>query len=116
MNVDCIFCRIAAGEIPATIVAERGDAVAFRDVNPQAPTHVLVVPREHIASVAHTSGDHSAQVLGNLMRFAVEVAATLGLAADGYRLVVNTGRHGGQTVDHLHIHLLGGRQLHWPPG
>ena len=114
--MDCIFCRIAAGDVPANLVAERDDAVAFRDAHPQAPTHVLVIPREHIASVAHTSGDRSAQVLGNLKRFAVEVAATLRLAADGYRLVVNTGRNGGQTVDHLHIHLLGGRQLHWPPG
>jgi histidine triad (HIT) family protein len=114
--VACIFCRIAAGEIPANVVA-RGDGVlAFRDVNPQAPTHVLVIPTQHVPSSGHLPVSERAAVFGAVMQLAVEVAAQLGLAEPGYRLVVNTGVDGGQSVDHLHVHLLGGRRMHWPPG
>jgi histidine triad (HIT) family protein len=114
--VDCIFCRIASGEIPATIVARNDRVVAFRDLHPQAPTHVLVIPVQHIQSTAQATGPLGAEILGEVMALAVDVAAQLGLADAGYRLVANTGKLGGQTVDHLHVHLLGGRQMHWPPG
>jgi len=110
--MDCVFCRIAAGEIPATIVARTENAVAFRDLNPQAPTHVLVIPIRHSGSAS----DADATTMGAIMRLAADVAAKLGIAEQGYRLVVNTGAHGGQSVDHLHVHLLGGRQMEWPPG
>lgn len=114
---DCIFCRIASGEIPADIVARSEAAVAFRDLNPQAPTHILVIPVRHVASAAEGGhGDEAAALLGEVVRLAVEVAARLGLDQSGYRLVINTGAEGGQTVPHLHLHLLGGRQMHWPPG
>ncbi|MGE0440728.1 MAG: histidine triad nucleotide-binding protein [Gemmatimonadales bacterium] len=113
---DCIFCRIAAGEIPATLVGQNDDAVAFRDLNPQAPTHVLVIPRRHVTAAADTDTDDGEALLGRTMRLAVQVARDLGLAEDGYRLVVNNGRDGGQSVFHLHVHLLGGRRLGWPPG
>jgi histidine triad (HIT) family protein len=113
--MDCIFCRIAAGEIPATIVARTDHAIAFRGLNPQAPTHVLVIPIEHVGSAAHLSRGAAARVLGEVAALATSVAAEVGLEA-GYRMVINTGPEGGQTVDHLHLHLLGGRQLHWPPG
>lgn len=114
--MDCIFCRIASGEIAATVVARSGDAMAFRDLNPQAPVHVLVIPTRHVASTAGLAPGERSAVLGAVMSLAVQAAADLGLAHDGYRLVVNTGGHGGQTVDHLHVHLLGGRQMTWPPG
>lgn len=112
----CIFCRIAAGGIPANVVARGDGVVAFRDLNPQAPTHVLVIPTRHVPSAAHLSDHDRAAVLGEVMRFAVATAAQLGLADQGYRLVVNTGADGGQSVDHLHVHILGGRHMHWPPG
>lgn len=112
----CIFCRIIQGEIPATIVARTDHALAFRDLSPQAPTHVLVIPTSHLGSAAEATGEAGEAVLGRVMALAVETASQLGLAADGYRLVVNTGPLGGQTVGHLHVHLLGGRQMHWPPG
>jgi histidine triad (HIT) family protein len=114
--VDCIFCRIVAGEIPATIVARNEDALAFRDLNPQAPTHVLVIPTRHFASATEVPEDERAAVLGQLLRLAVAVAEAAGVAPSGYRTVINTGKYGGQTVDHLHVHLLAGRQMHWPPG
>jgi histidine triad (HIT) family protein len=113
---DCIFCRIATGEIPAQIVARSDHAVAFRDLSPQAPTHVLVIPTRHLASAAEATGPEGAAILGEVMALGVRVAAELGLADGGYRFVMNTGREGGQTVHHLHLHLLGGRQMHWPPG
>jgi histidine triad (HIT) family protein len=113
---DCIFCRIAAGEIPATVVARNEDSVAFRDLNPQAPTHVLVIPTRHLASVADTDSPEGEAVLGRTMRFAVQVAKELGLEQGGYRIVTNTGKDGGQSVFHLHLHLLGGRPLRGPPG
>lgn len=114
--MSCIFCRIVAGEIPATVVARTPDAVAFRDLNPQAPTHVLVVPTTHVASLADTASDAGQEIVGRTIRLAVETARDLGLEAGGYRLVVNTGAGAGQSVFHLHVHLLAGRPLSWPPG
>lgn len=114
--MDCIFCRIAAGEIPATVVGRSELALAFRDLNPQAPTHVLVIPVRHFPSAAEVPDGERAVVLGELHRLTVQVANQLGLADGGYRTVINTGKQGGQTVDHLHVHLLGGRQMRWPPG
>lgn len=114
--MDCIFCRIVSGEIPATIVARNEYAVAFRDLNPQAPTHVLVIPARHFESATEVPEDERVAVLGQLLRLSVAVAEQLGVALGGYRTVINTGKQGGQTVDHLHVHLLGGRQMHWPPG
>jgi histidine triad (HIT) family protein len=114
--MDCIFCRIAAGEIPATVVARNEHALAFRDLNPQAPAHVLVIPLRHFESANAVPDEDRASVLGELLRLVLQVADQLGLADAGYRMVINTGEQGGQTVDHLHVHLLGGRQMHWPPG
>ena len=114
--MDCIFCRIATGEIPATIIARSNGALAFRDLSPQAPTHVLVIPIGHVDSAADLLPDDRAAVLGDVMALAVQVAADEGLVAGGYRLVINTGADGGQSVGHLHVHLLGGRQMKWPPG
>ena len=113
---DCIFCRIARGEIPTGIVKRSADAVAFHDVDPQAPTHVLVVPIRHVRAVRDARDDAGRQLLGTLLAFAAEVAGDLGLDAGGYRIVTNTGRDAGQSVDHLHLHLLGGRRMTWPPG
>jgi len=111
--VACIFCKVAAGEIPATVV-KRGDGIlAFKDINPQAPTHLLVIPQDHVASLNETSDP---QVVGRLMLFARELAREVGIADRGYRVVVNTNPDGGQTVFHLHLHLLGGRPMTWPPG
>ena len=109
----CVFCRIAAGEIPATIV-KRGDGMlAFRDANPQAPTHVLVIPTDHMGSLNDAK---DGRVLGSLLAFAREVARAEGIADRGYRVVLNTNPDGGQTVFHLHLHVLGGRPMTWPPG
>ena len=113
---DCIFCRIASGEIPATIVKRSPHAVAFRDLDPKAPTHVLVIPTTHVASARDAKGSDGEKFLGRLLAFATEVATDLGLDAGGYRIVTNTGPDGGQSVFHLHLHLLGGRKLTWPPG
>ena len=113
---DCIFCRIASGEIPATIVKRTGDAVAFRDLDPRAPTHVLVIPTKHLSAVRDADGDEDQRLLGRLLAFTAEVAAELGLDHGGYRIVTNTGPDAGQGVDHLHLHLLGGRRMTWPPG
>ena len=113
---DCLFCRIVAGEIPATIVKRTEDAVAFRDIDPRAPTHVLVIPTRHVAAVRDAKGAEGEKLLGRLLAFAAEVARDEGLDQQGYRIVTNTGRNAGQSVDHLHFHLLGGRKLTWPPG
>ena len=113
---ECIFCRIARGEIAADIVGRAEGAVAFRDLNPQAPVHILVIPTRHLASAAETAGEGGGEAWSAVMRLAVQVAGDEGLAATGFRFVVNTGRDGGQSVDHLHVHLLGGRQMRWPPG
>lgn len=113
--MNCIFCKIAAGEIPATIVHQDEHVVAFRDLNPQAPTHILIIPRRHIATVnALTAAD--ATVVGHLFLAARQLAAELGFAEDGYRLVMNTNAAAGQTVFHIHLHLLAGRNFAWPPG
>lgn len=112
---DCLFCRIAAGSIPATIVHQDDLVVAFRDIAPQAPTHILVIPRDHIASAAELTKENG-PMLGRLFATAADLARTEGIAEAGYRLVSNVGRWGGQTVDHLHFHLLGGRSFNWPPG
>lgn len=111
----CLFCRIVAGEIPAQVVLEDDYAIAFRDINPQAPTHVLVIPRMHIASANALLPDH-AELVGRIFLMAREVAAREGIDDRGYRLVMNTGPDGGQTVDHIHLHVLGGRSFAWPPG
>lgn len=112
---DCIFCKIAAGEIPADKVYEDESVVAFRDLNPQAPTHVLVIPRRHIATVNDLSVDDEA-VVGRLFTAAREIAAQEGIADVGYRTVMNCNEAGGQAVYHIHLHLLGGRMMNWPPG
>jgi histidine triad (HIT) family protein len=112
---DCIFCKIAAGDIPADIVYEDDQVLAFRDLNPQAPTHVLVIPRRHIASLNDLSADDEA-VIGRLFSAAREIAVREGFADAGYRTVINCNADGGQTVFHIHLHLLGGRPMHWPPG
>jgi histidine triad (HIT) family protein len=110
----CLFCKIIAGEIPSKTIFEDDLTYAFRDINPQAPSHVLVVPRKHIASLAD-SGPEDENLLGHLHLVAARIAASEGLS-NGFRTVINTGPDGGQTVDHLHVHLLGGRSMHWPPG
>lgn len=111
----CLFCRIVRGELPSKIVYESDDVVAFRDIDPKAPTHILIIPRRHIPSVNDLeAGD--AESVGRLYLVARELAAEEGLANTGYRLVMNTGPEAGQTVYHIHLHLLGGRPLHWPPG
>ncbi|HWC34495.1 MAG TPA: histidine triad nucleotide-binding protein [Mycobacteriales bacterium] len=112
---DCLFCKIVAGEVPAEIVAESDAAIAFRDIAPQAPVHVQVIPRDHYPNVAAVAADGDVVVAG-LFRLAAEVAAIEGVAESGYRLVANTGAHAFQTVLHAHVHVLGGRQMGWPPG
>ena len=110
---DCLFCKVARGEIPAGVVKRAGRLLAFRDINPQAPTHLLVIPTEHVASLDET-GDGA--LLGELLLFARDVAREAGLSERGYRVVLNTNADGGQTVFHLHAHRLGGRAMRWPPG
>lgn len=112
--MSCLFCKIAEGSIPSTPVYQDELCYAFADIHPQAPVHVLVVPREHIVSLVDATEDDRA-LLGHLVWAAGEIARAKGLPK-GYRLVINTGEDGGQTVDHLHVHLLGGRSLTWPPG
>ena len=111
----CIFCRIVEGEIPADVVKETADVLAFRDTDPKAPTHVLVIPKEHVPSLGEAA-DGDADVLGRVMLVARDVARAEGIAEDGFRAVTNTGDDGGQSVHHLHVHVLGGRALGWPPG
>jgi histidine triad (HIT) family protein len=112
---DCIFCRIIAGDIPSKKVYEDDVCIAFHDVSPQAPVHILVVPREHFASL-DTAAEQHKETLGHLLLTCGKIAREQNLAGDGYRVVINTGEHGGQTVFHLHVHLLGGRQFVFPPG
>jgi histidine triad (HIT) family protein len=115
MDTSCLFCRIATREIPADIVRESDGVVAFRDLDPQAPTHILLIPKEHVASVAELS-DHHGDVLADIMQAASHLARAEGIADGGWRLVTNVGPDAGQTVFHLHFHLLGGRAMGWPPG
>jgi len=112
---DCLFCKIVEGTIPATIVHEDAVVIAIRDINPQAPTHILVIPREHIASAADLTPSQD-PLWGRMLHVGQKLAQDEGIDETGYRLVTNVGRNGGQTVDHLHLHLLGGRQMSWPPG
>jgi histidine triad (HIT) family protein len=112
---DCLFCAIAAGEIPSTQVYADDQVVAFRDIAPRAPTHIVIVPRTHIASAAELTDEH-AQLTGHLLAVAASTARAEGIAEGGYRIVTNIGPWGGQTVDHLHFHLMGGRPFSWPPG
>ena len=112
---NCLFCKIAAGEIPAAKIFEDERAVVFRDINPQAPTHALVIPRAHVASLNEASEDDEA-LLGHLLLVAARVAREEGHADGGYRTVINTNADAGQTVFHVHVHVLGGRTLTWPPG
>ena len=112
---DCLFCRILDGEIPADIIHESESTVAFRDLNPQAPTHVLIIPRRHIATINDIEPDDE-ELIGSLYSAAKQVAQDEGLTEDGYRVVMNCGEGAGQSVFHLHLHLLGGRPLNWPPG
>lgn len=113
MPESCIFCKIANGEIPSAIVAETEHCVAFRDVNPKAPVHILVIPREHVTSLNETADPAT---IGRLALLAAELAKKEGIATSGYRTVVNTGPDAGQTVFHVHLHLMGGRPMTWPPG
>jgi histidine triad (HIT) family protein len=115
MSTDCLFCRIIAGEVPSTQIYADDSVVAIRDIAPQAPTHVLLLARQHIASVGEV-GQADRDLMGKIFAVGAELAKREGIAEDGYRLVVNVGRNGGQTVDHLHVHLLGGRHMTWPPG
>lgn len=111
---DCLFCEIVAGNVPSDVVLEDENTFAFRDLNPAAPTHVLVVPREHVDDFGALGPEH-ADLLGALVSATQRVAEHEGIAEDGYRVVANIGRHGGMTVGHLHLHVLGGRPLRWPP-
>lgn len=112
---DCLFCRIVAGELPSTRVHEDDEVIAFRDIAPRAPTHILVIPRRHIASAADLV-ERDGPLLGRLFAVTAAVAREQGIADAGYRVVTNVGVWGGQTVDHLHLHLMGGRAFEWPPG
>jgi len=112
--MDCVFCKIAAGEIPAARVLEDDAYLAFHDLNAQAPLHVLVIPKRHVVNVADEDADEA--LLGGLLDRARQAAKALGLELKGYRIVLNVGNDGGQTVRHLHAHVLGGRAMHWPPG
>jgi histidine triad (HIT) family protein len=111
----CLFCKIAAGEITASVVHSSERVVAFRDIDPKAPVHVLVIPREHIASLDAADERHRA-LLGEMLLLTRRLARDEGVSQSGYRTVLNTGAEGGQSVPHLHLHLLGGRSLGWPPG
>jgi histidine triad (HIT) family protein len=112
---DCLFCKIINREIPASIVYEDDRVLAFNDINPQAPTHLLVIPKRHIPSLVDlTPGDDG--IVGELVRRAAAIAGGRGIAAEGFRTVFNTNAGAGQTVFHIHLHLLGGRAMHWPPG
>ena len=115
MPDDCLFCKIIAGDIPAEVVHETETTFAFRDISPQAPTHVLIIPREHISTINDIEPEHQ-QLVGSLYSAAREIAIAEGIADEGYRCVMNCNKGAGQTVFHIHMHLLGGRALGWPPG
>lgn len=112
---DCLFCNIVRGKIPAKLVLDESDLVAFEDINPQAPVHLLVIPKRHVASLNEAS-DEDAPMLGALVTAARRLARERGIDASGYRVVINTMAGAGQSVFHVHLHLLGGRPMHWPPG
>ena len=112
---DCLFCKIGSGQIPAKVVLQDDEVLAFDDVNPQAPVHVLVIPKRHVVALTEAGAGDQA-LLGRLLEAAALVARKKGIAEAGYRVVANQGRDGGQTVFHLHLHVLGGRPMVWPPG
>ena len=113
--MECIFCKVAKGEVPSDILYQDEEVLAFRDINPQAPHHVLIIPRRHIATV-NDLADPDASLIGRMYLAARQIAAELGASEEGYRLVMNTNRMAGQSVYHIHLHLLAGRPLRWPPG
>ena len=115
MATDCLFCRIVAGEIPATKVREDDLVLAIRDIAPRAPTHILIMPKAHIVSAVELT-EADSPMIGRIFAVAADLARSEGIAEGGYRLVSNVGRWGGQSVDHLHVHLMGGRAVEWPPG
>jgi histidine triad (HIT) family protein len=115
LNKDCLFCKILSGDIPADIVHESETTIAFRDINPKAPTHVLIIPRKHIATINDITEDEH-EIVGSLYSSARVIASAEGIAEEGYRVVMNCNEAAGQTVFHIHLHLLGGRGLGWPPG
>jgi histidine triad (HIT) family protein len=112
---DCLFCKMVSGEIPPDTVYEDDDILAFNDINPQAPTHVLIIPKTHIATLNDASTDDT-RLMGRLSMVAAQLAGEAGFADDGYRVVMNCNSAGGQAVYHIHLHLLGGRSMSWPPG
>jgi len=114
-DTDCLFCRIASGDLEAQIVLENDRVVAFRDINPQAPTHVLIIPRKHVSTLNDLSAD-DVEDIGAMVLAAKEIAQADGVADDGYRVTMNCNAHAGQSVFHVHLHLLGGRRMEWPPG
>ncbi|AOY77563.1 histidine triad nucleotide-binding protein [Clostridium formicaceticum] len=113
---ECIFCKIVKGEIPATILYEDDKVVAFKDIQPAAPNHLLVIPKKHIQSMAHVTEEDRQEILPQIFKVIQDLSVELGIKEEGFRIVNNCGKQGGQTVDHLHFHLLGGRQMLWPPG
>ncbi|MDF1643652.1 MAG: histidine triad nucleotide-binding protein [Pseudomonadales bacterium] len=113
--MSCIFCKIVAGEIPAQILYQDDDVLCFRDVAPQAPTHMLVIPKKHISSIAELESS-DINLAGKILVTATQMAKEQGISESGYRVAMNCGEEGGQTVDHIHMHILGGRQMGWPPG
>ena len=115
MTTDCLFCRIVADEIPSTRVYDDDQIIAIRDIAPRAPTHILLIPRRHIPSALELT-EADSPLVGHIFAVAAELARSEGIADGGYRLVSNVGRWGGQSVDHLHVHLMGGRPFEWPPG
>ncbi len=112
---DCLFCKMVKGEIKPDVVHEDEHVLAFRDINPQGPVHILVIPKEHIPTINHLEDEH-AELIGRIFLAAKKIAAEEGIAEDGYRLVFNCNKHGGQEVYHIHLHIIGGRQMTWPPG
>lgn len=113
---DCIFCKIAAGEIPAQVVYEDDSVIAFKDLSPKAPVHVLIIPKKHVKSVAHFTAEDNELAAHIFVDVVPKLAAELKISDAGFRLVMNTGKNGGQSVHHLHVHMLGGRKMTWPPG
>ncbi len=113
--MNCLFCQIAAGKIPAKLIYEDEQVVAFDDINPQAPHHKIIIPREHIATLNELSPKH-ADLVGRLILTGAKIAKELNISEEGYRILMNCNNHGGQTVYHIHAHLIGGRQMGWPPG
>lgn len=114
-DANCLFCKIASGQIPAKLAFQNEEIVAFHDINPAAPTHILIIPREHIVNTAEIT-DQNAPLVGRMIQIAAQLAREQGIEADGYRIVTNSGAAAGQAVWHLHLHLLGGRKMTWPPG